>query len=429
MKLLSLSGKFSKAKTFYHGTSVSLLPSILKHGLVPKTKNWKSDETSFTQQSRVSFGGIYLSDNFMTAYSAATNGNFAGQRERLLVVCKIVPQSAIPDEDSITFSAKSPVGDHEHTLIRMYALCSLLRNNDSISKRERAQHLKQTFYTSTAKKPIAALYDEALANYKERLSVYAKKGGHLHPNYDKVVADLFFAALARQVAHLKAGRNRTPLLNKYATPNFAKLIYKTLSRLEASIDDKKTLEKINSYLSNASYNDPNSLLNIIVANDYDKITNIFSDLKANQTPELQTYFYRSLQLRVCFIISQGADNIKHHIQSIFQNYDPKVPTIENAEESYRKALARYIKICKSYASVMTDFSNNLVVPFVKYSGANRIICVFTITDNRIAIYYGDLPVETKLAIDERLGNHHVIERKTLLGSKDKAFGTLIVGEK
>lgn len=94
---------------WYHGTSTKYLNSILSQGLIPdpKEKSWDVDkDASQSTIDRTTYGGIYVTKNLMTAYSAAwrtaqkTNGN------RLIVMMDLQSKSLIADEDDLTFYLK-----------------------------------------------------------------------------------------------------------------------------------------------------------------------------------------------------------------------------------------------------------------------------------------------------------------------------------
>jgi len=86
---------------WYHGTATKNLGSILSQGLIPvvKEKNWKNDENDGTHApSRESYGGIYVTDNLMTA-----TGSPRSKREgSIVLVCmELQPNTFYLDEDDI----------------------------------------------------------------------------------------------------------------------------------------------------------------------------------------------------------------------------------------------------------------------------------------------------------------------------------------
>jgi hypothetical protein len=97
-------GSKSLRGIWYHGTSTKYLQSILSQGLIPfpKEKSWDVDpDASSDSLDRTTYGGIYVTRNLLTAYSAAwrtakkTNGN------RLVVMIDLQPKSLIADEDDV----------------------------------------------------------------------------------------------------------------------------------------------------------------------------------------------------------------------------------------------------------------------------------------------------------------------------------------
>ena len=70
-------GKTAVRKLFWHGTATKNLRSILSQGLVPRGKLvFDEDIGAAGQRSIKTFGGIYMTDNFMTAWSAASTATY-----------------------------------------------------------------------------------------------------------------------------------------------------------------------------------------------------------------------------------------------------------------------------------------------------------------------------------------------------------------
>lgn len=90
-------------KRFWHGTSSKYLRGILKQGLIPATGKSQYGDTGGAYVSIETFGGIYLTDNFMNAFSHAGNASSKSGGNRLLVGLTFETRSpeALPDEDSI----------------------------------------------------------------------------------------------------------------------------------------------------------------------------------------------------------------------------------------------------------------------------------------------------------------------------------------
>lgn len=94
---------------WYHGTSTKYLNSILSQGLIPdpKEKSWDADPSaSQSSFDRTTYGGIYVTKNLMTAYSAAWRTAQKTKSSRLIVMLDLQSKSLIADEDDITFYLK-----------------------------------------------------------------------------------------------------------------------------------------------------------------------------------------------------------------------------------------------------------------------------------------------------------------------------------
>lgn len=108
---------------WYHGTSSKLLPSILSQGLIPypKQRSWDKDEDgrlSPASVSLVSYGGVYLTQNLVTAISSSRRVYLRDKSNPLIVICAVQPRSLIADEDSFTNTLK---GDgHTYGLLWQY---------------------------------------------------------------------------------------------------------------------------------------------------------------------------------------------------------------------------------------------------------------------------------------------------------------------
>ena len=94
--------KISVTRLMFHGTSSSLLSSILSEGLNSHhDKVWDAERSKDDSRSRESYGGIYLTDNFMTAYSSASTAREKFGSNRLMVICQLELRTPhiIIDED------------------------------------------------------------------------------------------------------------------------------------------------------------------------------------------------------------------------------------------------------------------------------------------------------------------------------------------
>lgn len=105
----------------YHGTSPKNLGSIMSQGLIPDPpkRAWDDDKnTSFYSSSRKSLDGVYVTQNLLTATSAAGNGKNNLRDGCLLVVCEIQPKTAFMDEDDL--NSFSSVSDSEYVIAALY---------------------------------------------------------------------------------------------------------------------------------------------------------------------------------------------------------------------------------------------------------------------------------------------------------------------
>lgn len=123
---ISTARKRATKDLFYHGTSTKFLRSILKHGLVPNPKEgyWKTDPRHPGRPtfdvSRKSYSGVYLTKNFLSANSAASNISRKLDTNNLFVCVQGQPRSGYHDEDSIMWSLKS-IASERH-LNRIYLI-------------------------------------------------------------------------------------------------------------------------------------------------------------------------------------------------------------------------------------------------------------------------------------------------------------------
>lgn len=96
--------KIASVEIMYHGTSAALAPKILSEGLVPgRELVWDKEKTKEDIHSRESYGGIYFSDNFMTAFMAARTSTEKFGQERLIIMAQLEMRSPhiLMDEDKI----------------------------------------------------------------------------------------------------------------------------------------------------------------------------------------------------------------------------------------------------------------------------------------------------------------------------------------
>ncbi len=94
--------KIASVELMYHGTSDTLAPKILSEGLVPgRGLVWDEERAKGDSHSKESYGGIYLTNNFMTAWGAARTATeqFGGDRLMTISQVELRSDSFLQDED------------------------------------------------------------------------------------------------------------------------------------------------------------------------------------------------------------------------------------------------------------------------------------------------------------------------------------------
>lgn len=97
--------KIATVELYYHGTSGKNISTILSQGLITTApKAWGTDDA---ERSRVSYGGIYLTKNLMTATSSAGHANQMMLKSRHHPECLVIVQvetktpHILMDEDAL----------------------------------------------------------------------------------------------------------------------------------------------------------------------------------------------------------------------------------------------------------------------------------------------------------------------------------------
>jgi len=171
--------------TAYHGTTDEFLREILKKGMVPDPtrKNWSMDvESSLGQISLASLGGSYWTTNLMTAMSSSTSTTRKFGGEPIIIIAKLIPESAIADEDDITNNLTREISSV------MFELKYFISKIDNIAlifgdinykdilktgSKLLAKNLHQRWSVNPDKQPIPwDLFENALSRYLERQAVF-----------------------------------------------------------------------------------------------------------------------------------------------------------------------------------------------------------------------------------------------------------------
>jgi hypothetical protein len=180
----------------YHGTSARLAQKILTQGLIPNPdkRAWADDpHVSFNQSSRVSYGGIYLTRNLMTAMLSdkATAGR---SEDRVIFILEVQPRSLIADEDD--FAWLRSLVPNEGYLINEYIVMELW-----IAHAGKAESPKQ-FVREHQDRYIEGKLEQIRWHFRKE---WSEKHVELHPKLEArirvLLEDLFPLALQRAAAH------------------------------------------------------------------------------------------------------------------------------------------------------------------------------------------------------------------------------------
>lgn len=187
-------GSKQSVSIWYHGTSYRHLKSILSQGLIPnpKTRTFGDDRHASASAGSGSIrtvGGVYLTKNFYTAYSAAGNANGDSttekRKERIILAIQATSRSMFADEDAIKFvlNVHEPYNDSPYQL--GYAFAALRTGFSEVNE------LRKTWVESRVEKAItrwklnaqqADRLREGLrehwATFVERQAAHAYKGGN-----------------------------------------------------------------------------------------------------------------------------------------------------------------------------------------------------------------------------------------------------------
>lgn len=162
-------GAKQERSIWYHGTRGKNLSKILSEGLIafPKERSWKEDpDASFSAPSRASLGGIYLTQNLMTARSSALR-NKEKNEDMVIVVVEAQPRTFLLDEDSVAHGIRSALANdkyipNEYTVAEVY-MANLLKTNPSFVQESRDNYVKFSLANTQYKFSIPDVIKEKLA--------------------------------------------------------------------------------------------------------------------------------------------------------------------------------------------------------------------------------------------------------------------------
>jgi len=99
-------GSEKERSIWYHGTRGKNLPSVMSQGLIPdpKKREWAEDPSvGLGNMPRTSLGGVYVTQNLMTAISSANRSrDRKGGEPAVIVIIELQPRTLVVDEDHIS---------------------------------------------------------------------------------------------------------------------------------------------------------------------------------------------------------------------------------------------------------------------------------------------------------------------------------------
>lgn len=160
----------------YHGTSMAYWDSIKKNGLepFPSEKSWDVDpDASLNTPSRVSFGGVYLTKNIMTATSAAFRVAKKTNSTRLILVVQVDPRTLLADEDNITFSVKDirlpGLIVNDYLASQLYISYHLVYKNPKVSELSKTEFIESRKFIDKARNEyVKKCLDGLTHQFKEK---------------------------------------------------------------------------------------------------------------------------------------------------------------------------------------------------------------------------------------------------------------------
>lgn len=201
---------------WYHGTSPRHFESIMKHGLVPNPQQraWSADDDAgFHQVSRVSYGGVYVTRNLVTATSSANNHKTAnrGSRGELVVVMELQPRALVGDEDSFTgrtetIQPKGLIPNPPHVIMDLW-MQHVAGWTDQFYRETVDKYVEDTLLTLSFKLPSlknpGPLRSRVESMLRERgfLAALTRMASHLHEPIGQFWQSKWNASYARARRH------------------------------------------------------------------------------------------------------------------------------------------------------------------------------------------------------------------------------------
>jgi 8-oxo-dGTP pyrophosphatase MutT (NUDIX family) len=193
---------------WYHGSSIKNLRSILAQGLIlnPKTKNWGKDPDAHSgKPSRESYGGIYVTQNLLTAKGSPRDWWQEGRG--LVIVCELQPNTLLADEDNFQYYIDSSVlsnGLTNYYNVGLFYFAATLPKVDSewgLKVEYQVEHYQQTLedaFSRVLRRSDREMHPELRARLRPLLKdlwlvAIQRKAAHLlnEGNYKRVYTTLF----------------------------------------------------------------------------------------------------------------------------------------------------------------------------------------------------------------------------------------------
>lgn len=179
---------------WYHGTSIKNLPSVMSQGLMPEgtDKVWAEDpDASAAQVDRTAYGGIYVTQNLLTATGSPKDTQENGGL--LLCILELQPNTMYLDEDSIVGALNAPIkhlSDNGYHVISYYLVAT--QGGASKEWMDEIEGMKSDYMYGVLTKWQREFE-------KKKLPFHADLKARLMELLPKV----WLAALARKAAHYK----------------------------------------------------------------------------------------------------------------------------------------------------------------------------------------------------------------------------------
>jgi hypothetical protein len=217
-------GAEKERSIWYHGTRGKNLQKILSEGLIisPKQKSWQEDpNASLYGASKASLGGIYLTQNLMTARSSAIRGKDK-KEDMIIVIVEAQPRSFVMDEDNISATVQNADASNYPSA---YLIGELYMANFYKTNEEFVNVRKNEYIT------------EAMYHINKRFKISSQ----IQPHIKQIISDGWIKALNRQASYIPKDEWRSCFYR-----NIPNTIDNDLRLSRKNMDDKEYTNYVNS---------------------------------------------------------------------------------------------------------------------------------------------------------------------------------------